>query len=913
MSRARLVAPLALFVLGLVAPARAWDSICYRYDDPTAAVGALNGEHDRGCEGPWAARGRWRDPVHHLDEHRVLLLAAMQRAGLPGRATETIALTIFTSGGDVDATLDGSERIPTVRPQPLDDRTVVAAQARAFAIDELAQLPDFSFSLHDWATGNETCPIPELAATTPAVRCHAFQTHMGAVNASHFSTQAADWHAWLHHLATTRADECRAMHAAAWGRVPAGERAAFEGRWAAFFRECEAEALALEAVAQHHLQDAWSSGHMWERWGSSTLRDFPPTASAAGDADATAWNMAPIDMRRLFIAEITAIFSGTIHGSDGPIFETTPGLSDIALGDPICYPHDAALSALRPARDTDPFPVAGDMHLHDVLGDADSLALFGVARETLHDSYVADLLPVTSPGDLASHRGELLACVASSVREVYDRLADPTTYGDPALGAATGPAPAPFDPARCFGMRVRNHTFAAGFDGVWQARAAEGRGVAIGDVPSDIDAQAAFDYQRAWDIARALDQVRPDGTEGAQLNLTATVSYTEWVSAGPMAPPVPITRTFTPEVRTMLGVMSNDHYSTPPGAPPAAYADPELPWADGGSAPLAAGPELDLVSTFHRAHADYWCGRFDDAALSALHDRAVASVGLPMGPVACSHCVEVVQRHVRAGGATSLCDAVRPGSAFIDRPTAADGPSGAREYCGCDQLPVVIVPVAAGANFRMGLADYAVPIRVTFAQPMMHESIDARILQVDPSAPDGPRIPLQGGLTNVGDLLLRPPSDFGWHPGVAGADTELWLAIPGPGPPPTTQWIFGNVRAGSVERERFVLRLTPTAAPGTALRRADGTPLGAGPFELPFTPRTETTSGCTPSVTCTGGTQWCCSSSRCVTAYACAIPGAYDYGGCECCSGPNPFMPLACDLCYGAADAYVFDTYCPGG
>lgn len=231
---------------------------------------------------------------------------------------------------------------------------------------------------------------------------------------------------------------------------------------------------------------------------------------------------------------------------------------------------------------------------------------------------------------------------------------------------------------------------------------------------------------------------------------------------------------------------------------------------------------------------------------------------------------------------------------------------------GCHQFPVTIVPVAAGANFRMGLADYAVPIIVRFSSPMGDQTIDAQVLQVDPGG--GPLVPLTGGDGGDGGVFVRPIGTNGWHDGAAGTNTELHLAIPGNGPSMMSQWIFGMVRAaGGVADERFVLRIRRVTG-GPALRRADGTPLGAGTFDVPFSASMGSgTSMCTPTTACPADRRWCCETSRCEVALGCTVIGAFEYGGCACCSGPSVFFPAACDVCYSWSLEDVFADACPRG
>lgn len=220
------VGMLVLAALALVArDARAWDSICYEYADPTKPVAQLGAGTGRGCEAVLAARGRWRDPVHWLDEHRIILRQAILLAGIPAAVLDTAVLAVPTGGNLVDA---GNNRmVPQLRPLPLDFVNAIARlERRGFAVDELAQLPDFSYSLADWAGGNEECPVAELAAEGPTLGgtliCHQFTTHMGALNSSHFPPQSNGWYRWMHDLALARADQCKAMRRAAWATFQIG-------------------------------------------------------------------------------------------------------------------------------------------------------------------------------------------------------------------------------------------------------------------------------------------------------------------------------------------------------------------------------------------------------------------------------------------------------------------------------------------------------------------------------------------------------------------------------------------------------------------------------------------------------------------------------------------------------------------
>ena len=290
----------ALIIALALAPSQAfaWESKCYRYDDPSLSPSAYAnvtpiGECSPGA-GPDVARARWIGP---LDEHRQLFDESRRAAGVPDAVAGTLALRVFTDG-----TPD------SVRPVAFEQAS--SSVVRYTSIAELAQLPDFSYGLWDWATGNETCPID---ASLDAITCHEFASHMGPVNANHFPPQSGDFYARGHAMAVARANACGVM---------ADALGASEPRFHDWVLDCENEALAIEAVAQHYLEDTWSSGHMWQRWGSAELADFPGTTD--GDRRAN--------------AVLVALAAGMIHGSRG-VLQRLPAWTTFDVNDALCAPH----------------------------------------------------------------------------------------------------------------------------------------------------------------------------------------------------------------------------------------------------------------------------------------------------------------------------------------------------------------------------------------------------------------------------------------------------------------------------------------------------------------------------------------------------------------------------------------------
>lgn len=445
--------------LGLVslAPAHAfaWESKCYRYADPSLSPSAYAsvapiGECTPGA-GPDVARARWIGP---LDEHRQLFDESRRAAGVPDAVAETLALRVFASGA-----------LDSVQPVPFEEAT--ASVVRYTSIAELAQLPDFSYGLWDWATGNETCP---LDASLDAVSCHEFASHMGPVNANHFPPQSGDFYARGHAMAVARATACNAM---------ADALGADEPRFRDYVLDCENEALALEAVAQHYLEDTWSSGHMWQRWGSAELADFP--GGSDGDRRAN--------------AVLVALAAGMIHGARG-VLQRLPAWTTFDVNDALCAPHP---------------------DVRFLLGGTSSIV------PGLGDDYFAEL----APGFDEQH-GQLMACAAAGIAEVYRASGERHGAMQPKASALVDPTG-----VECLGQRVTNRAMleAAGIElriaGAQISVPLDARVSSLalpvvatsqGEVPLTGATRARFriDLMRASSMARVLSAQDPNGTEAAE-------------------------------------------------------------------------------------------------------------------------------------------------------------------------------------------------------------------------------------------------------------------------------------------------------------------------------------------------------------------------------------------------------------
>jgi hypothetical protein len=436
-------------------PALAWESECQKFPNKTLEASALVSVHGEPCgAGPAAARERW---VGAIDEHRRLWELTRDQAGLPAEVSATQSITVFTTDTQID--LAGTPS-PTLAPSAFSDLTRVAY--RSYSIGELAQLPDFSYALWDWASGNEICP---LEGATSLAECHDFAAHMGPVNSNHFVPQSRTYYTHYHQLALARAVDCRAM----------GLK--LTGHYDTFLKACELEALTFEAIGQHYLQDSWSMGHMWERWGSSKLSDFPG-ATVEEQRDR---------------AVLTALIAGMFHGARS-VLQALPAWTSYDVDDAMCAPFD----------------------------DVRFKTLDGQFSQGVGDNYLGTF---TSQSKYALQNSTFFQCAVSGVLEVY------AASGEAHGAAAPGPGFVSIDPtsAPCFGQRATNAAIAAGaavnlkiagiqasipidatFVSFMLPKVARAQGKVA--VAPKLRNEFRFQLQRAVTVARLTAKDDPDGT-----------------------------------------------------------------------------------------------------------------------------------------------------------------------------------------------------------------------------------------------------------------------------------------------------------------------------------------------------------------------------------------------------------------
>lgn len=448
-----------LLSMVLLAPAVwAWDSSCSKFSNKTLEASVLEGQAGTACgSGPAVARERW---IGAVDEHRKLWEMTRAKAGLPALVSATQTLTVFT--GPDQVSLGDDAMGPTLIPVPFEAAAQIAY--RSYSVGEFTQLPDFSWALWDWASGHETCP---LEGATSLADCHDFAAHMGPVNSNHFLPQSREYYRHYHQLALARAAECRAVGM---------KLSAAGGRFEAFQRDCELEALTLEAVAQHYLQDSWSMGHMWERWGSSTLSDFPG---------------ATIEEKR-DRAVLTALVAGFFHGARS-VLQALPSWTTFDVNDAMCAPWD----------------------------DVRFKATDGTLSQGVGDDYLGTFQG--TPYDPQSTR--FFQCAVSGLLEVYSASGEQHGPAMPEGGFVS------VDPTSetCFGQRATNQAIALGaavnlkIAGLQSTIPIDARFVSLllpkvarasGKVAVEpkLRNEFRFELQRAVTVARLAAKDDPEGT-----------------------------------------------------------------------------------------------------------------------------------------------------------------------------------------------------------------------------------------------------------------------------------------------------------------------------------------------------------------------------------------------------------------
>ncbi|MDX8390511.1 MAG: hypothetical protein R8M38_08480 [Mariprofundaceae bacterium] len=203
----------------------------------------------------------FKNQIQHKDEHVVMSDEALQKLGVGQYAFNRPPFTITDLNASyfrVDELRKMGSYPSAPTPWKLETRLLPPAS-------QFSGIPDYSFSMIDWINKNKYCTLTGGGDKW----CHKYQGWLGALNSNHFGTQATNYYQRLHKLAIHLAIRAKEMRE----KISKAPGAAKEYR--VFIQEAEREALSVEGYAQHFLQDRWSMGHMWERWGSSDYNILP--------------------------------------------------------------------------------------------------------------------------------------------------------------------------------------------------------------------------------------------------------------------------------------------------------------------------------------------------------------------------------------------------------------------------------------------------------------------------------------------------------------------------------------------------------------------------------------------------------------------------------------------------------------
>jgi hypothetical protein len=584
----RLAAFVAVSLVHGASVAVAWD------------VGCQNDAGEK-CEGPFEiAQTPW--VALQNAEHRQLLDLTILYAGLPTELRQQFSVEVFAL--DDELTDDDDRAFPSVRPVLIDSER---RRSRQISIPAMANLPDFSYTFWDLAAGNELCP-PD-PSESDMVECHNYETHIGWLNSNHMLPQSRKWYEHMHAIALRLADSCKDDATA----VPL----ALRDRYERYLKACEKQALLIEGVGHHYLQDSWSVGHLWERWGGTEEQDFGGN-QALGFA--------------------VAAFTGLIHGGKA-VFDHTPVFSWFApWDDPICAPHENVEYVDHGVEPVEKHHGAGDIFMPELLG---------VGAAAAGDKF-------------GPQRRAMFGCAADGIRAVYDATAK--LHGP--LGAAD---PTKIDSSRsvgddsCWAQRVTNAAIAEGC-GVHQGEAPN----ATRFIPDEEAGMLPAEFSSAL-MPLLIAQLRlAPLVAGAPLILNP-VTLGRFQLDASYACTLALTHAMIPEFRdqtnlasgglpALAGIRPNSAYARGNPAtdtPPAFYADPFPPWSLSEVEDPKA-PRKEVLNLFYAdANAAQRCRDFTvsrleeyvDAVDSALEDGPDSGVI----DARCGQCVQMIAPHLRHG------------------------------------------------------------------------------------------------------------------------------------------------------------------------------------------------------------------------------------------------------------------------
>lgn len=618
---------------------------------------------DRGAALPWVTprkAGVDNDPRHagkEHNEHALLAAYAAQLAGLPPTLADTFFVRYPAPNRLIVSQVRGGF-IVGPSALPLDQEGESSGTLRSYRLYEMAQLPDWSFSVADWASSNETCPLDRIEGGFPDsngdpgnLRCHTYMNAIGPLNATHFLPASSNVYFHYHQLALNRMAECTSLAAGL-----AGYYSELDGRelvWSTAdteAHECEREALIYEMFGQHFLQDSWATGHMWHRWGYAEPSKFP---FALDDRHDRQWDdpaLIPeenVNGRRAFLAAVVAGFVGMVHGTKAVTEKLSPTAANLGLlDDPLNAPYFDNYPFL-PKRvgwqDSNLFNAKG-------AGDLWANLIVGAHAEELHPWYQ-----------------RFMRCSAMSMRQVYK--AGPKAHG-PLISFLAEGDPDDFTTfaTECFSQRANNESMLGSVLPVGLAYARPAGIIPVGPtifaianhvvikqvteapyLPNEedrkkfvssvrkrmrLDQQAVvFDYLSNRDNGIFGNR---DGTESAQGRAIEPTSADNRIM--------------------FLGVPPNENLTDSPPVPFMDRATPAIPEED-------SPDSWFLRRMFWRAHPEDTCGV--PGLVAQLRDACVSGASLPGGdPEACTRCVALAEQQMpgcwltSAGTSPSKCQAL---------------------------------------------------------------------------------------------------------------------------------------------------------------------------------------------------------------------------------------------------------------
>jgi len=526
--------------------------------------------------------------------------------------------------------------------------------SRLTTIPEFSQIPDYSYGLADFILGNEHCFLKNafFGVRNDASACHNYATRLGPLNSTHFPPQARAVYEGYHKLAIDTAVRCAQLSDAIDNMsmsvelpesASAGSQVRFPNEQFLHFevvKRCELEALAIEAVAAHYSSDAWSMGHMWERWGAPVLA---PSAGGQAQQFAAALQAGLIHGAREVLGKLPGMSPGAAFNVHDQMNAPGPWVPDASADDP------ANARGVRFQSGNGVLPGAGDGYLLECtsqrpIDDPDSSVAF----------YSESMF--TSPR-LQETKELMLACVARGFQEVYE--AGPRSRGDLSPSPALHLGVQSSLSARCWNLRADNHSMwlGAGISSIpasrhpafWAAVDAVGgtiAGALYQTLPLVGAGQSAKETAALYAELAVRAALFPDGTQSASmpppfLGLGRNSLAVGTIRSGGVSQLDRFDRDTWSEAPIGLGGCDEDA-----DCAPSEYCQREL-HDDGSEIRSCVEKETGTLQAFRTAELQTWC------EITPMEDlqRAATLCGTAIeeggGNAECIACAELVVPHMR--------------------------------------------------------------------------------------------------------------------------------------------------------------------------------------------------------------------------------------------------------------------------